>query len=68
MLTRAAEAGDAGAALALGSTCESGGLRELGVLGVAADARRAREWYAKAAEFGSSEAKRRLEQFAQSAR
>jgi hypothetical protein len=68
MLTRAAEAGDARAALALGSTYESGVLRELGVLGVAADARQAREWYAKAAEFGSGEAKRRLEQFAQSAR
>ncbi len=68
MLTRAAEAGDARAALALGSTYESGVLRKLGVLGVAADARQAREWYAKAAEFGSGEAKRRLEQFAQSAR
>ena len=68
MLTRAAEAGDARAALVLGSTYESGVLRKLGVLGVAADARQAREWYAKAADFGSGEAKRRLEQFAQSAR
>gem|GEM_PF-1695877 len=68
MLTRAAEAGDARAALVLGSTYESGVLRKLGVLGVAADARQAREWYAKAAEFGSGEAKRRLEQFAQSVR
>jgi len=68
LLRRAAEAGDAGAALALGSTYDAGVLRELGVLGVAADARQAREWYAKAAEFGSSEAKRRLEQFAQSVR
>jgi hypothetical protein len=68
MLTRAAEAGDARAALALGSTYESGVLRKLGVLGVAADAAQAREWYAKAAEYGSGEAKRRLEQFAQSAR
>jgi hypothetical protein len=68
MLTRAAEAGDARAALVLGSTYESAVLRKLGVLGVAADARQAREWYAKAAEFGSGEAKRRLEQFAQSVR
>jgi hypothetical protein len=68
MLTRAAEAGDARAALALGSTYDSGVLRKLGVLGVAADATRAREWYAKAAELGSGEATRRLEQFAQSAR
>jgi TPR repeat protein len=43
-------------------------LRKLGVLGLAADARQAREWYAKAADFGSGEAKRRLEQFAQSVR
>jgi hypothetical protein len=68
MLTRAAEAGDARAALVLGSTYESAVLRRLGVLGVAADAQQAREWYAKAADFGSGEAKRRLEQFAQSAR
>jgi hypothetical protein len=68
MLTRAAEAGDARAALVLGSTYESAVLRRLGVLGVAADAGQAREWYAKAADFGSGEAKRRLEQFAQSAR
>jgi len=65
MLTRAAEAGDARAALALGSTYESAMLRKLGVLGVAPDARQAREWYAKAADFGSGEAKRRLEVFAQ---
>jgi hypothetical protein len=68
MLTRAAEAGDPRAALVLGSTYESAVLRKLGVLGLAADARQAREWYAKAADFGSGEAKRRLEQFAQSVR
>jgi hypothetical protein len=68
MLTRAAEAGDARAALALGSTYDSGVLRKLGVLGVAADGDQAREWYAKAAEFGSGEAKRRLEHFVQSVR
>ena len=43
-------------------------LRKLGVLGVAADASEARAWYAKAAEYGSGEATRRLEQFAQSTR
>jgi hypothetical protein len=68
MLTRAAEAGDGRAALVLASTYESAVLRRLGVLGVAADARQAREWYAKAADFGSGEAKRRLEQFVQSVR
>ena len=68
MLTRAAEAGDARAALALGATYDADVLRKLGVLGVAADAAQARAWYAKAAEFGSGEATRRLEQFAQSVR
>jgi hypothetical protein len=66
MLTRAAEAGDARAALALGATYDASVLRKLGVIGVAADAARARAWYEKAAEYGSGEATRRLEQFAQS--
>ena len=68
MLTRAAEAGDARAALALGATYDSDVLRRLGVLGVAPDAGQARAWYARAAEFGSGEATRRLEQIAQSVR
>ena len=68
MLTRAAEAGDARAALALGATYDANVLRKLGVIGVAADAARARAWYEKAAEYGSGEATRRLEQFAQSTR
>jgi hypothetical protein len=68
MLTRAAEAGDARAAFALGATYDSDVLRRLRVLGVAADVAQARAWYAKAAEFGSGEASRRLEQIAQSVR
>lgn len=68
MLARAAEAGDARSALALGATYDADVLRKLGVLGVAADAAKARAWYAKAAEFGSGEATRRLEQIAQSVR
>jgi hypothetical protein len=68
MLTRAAEAGDARAALALGATYDANVLRKLGVVGVAGDLARARAWYEKAAEFGSGEATRRLEQFAQSVR
>jgi len=68
MLTRAAEAGDARAAFALGATYDSDVLRGLGVLGVAADVALARAWYAKAADFGSGEASRRLEQIAQSVR
>ena len=66
MLTRAAEAGDGRAALALGATYDASVLRKLGVIGVAADAAKARAWYEKAAEYGSGEATRRLEQFAQS--
>ena len=68
LLAHAAEAGDAGSALALGATYDVATLSKLRVLGVAADAAQARAWYAKAAEFGSGEASRRLEQLAQSAR
>jgi len=68
MLTRAAEAGEARAALTLGATYDADMLRRLGVRGVAADAALARAWYEKAAEYGSGEATRRLEQFAQSVR
>jgi len=68
MLTRAAEAGEARAALTLGATYDAAMLRKLGVRGVAADTVMARAWYEKAAEYGSGEATRRLEQFAQSVR
>jgi hypothetical protein len=67
-LTRAAETGNARAALALGATYDAEVLRNLGVLGVVADAGQARAWYARAAQFGSGEATRRLEQIAQSGR
>jgi len=68
VLTRAAEAGDARAAFALGATFDTDVLRKLGVLGRFGDAAQARAWYAKAAEYGSGEATRRLEQLAQSVR
>lgn len=68
LLTRAAEAGDARSALALGTTYDAASLAELGVRGIAPDAVQARAWYAKAVEFGSGEASRRLEQLAQSTR
>jgi TPR repeat protein len=67
-LTRAAEAGDARAALALGATYDAEVLHNLGVLGVVADSGQARAWYVRAAQFGSGEATRRLEQIAQSVR
>lgn len=67
-LTRAAEAGSARAALALGATYDADVLRKLGVLGVVGDSGEARAWYARAAQFGSGEATKRLEQIAQSTR
>ena len=65
---RAAEAGDPQAALALGGTYDPLVLKSLGVIGVAADARRARSWYEKAAELGSREAPQRIDQLAQGTR
>jgi len=61
---RAAEAGDAKAALALGATYDPMLLARLGVKGVGGDADKARTWYERAKEFGSSEASRRLEMLA----
>jgi hypothetical protein len=62
---RAAEAGDAHAALALGGTYDPLVLKSLGVIGVAADAAQARSWYQKAVELGSREAPQRIDQLAQ---
>jgi hypothetical protein len=63
-LRRAASAGSAQAALALGVTFEPAFLAEQGVLGFAPDPAQARGWYKKAAEMGSHEAAQRLEQLA----
>jgi hypothetical protein len=68
LLTRAAEASDARAALTLGATYDDTMLRTLGVRGIAGDLAKARTWYSKAAELGSGEASRRLEQLPQSSR
>jgi hypothetical protein len=68
LLRRAAEAGNARAALALGATYDPSVLKQLGVLGAAADIAQARAWYEKASELGSAEAPRRLEQLAQQVR
>jgi len=59
---RAAETGDAGAAMALGATYDPLILARLGAVGMVADVSKARSWYEKAKEFGSQEAPRRLEQ------
>jgi hypothetical protein len=62
LLTRAAEAGDARASFALAATYDSAVVATLGVVGAFPDPVKARAWYAKAAEQGSPEAARRLEQ------
>jgi TPR repeat protein len=64
-LLRAAEAGDAEAALMLASTFDPVALKNIGIYGmVAADISLARTWYEKAKEFGSQEASRRLRRLA----
>jgi hypothetical protein len=57
---RAAEAGDASAAMALAATYDPGMLAKLGVVGVSADVEKARTWYQEAETLGSPEATRRL--------
>jgi TPR repeat protein len=61
---RAAESGNAAAALALGATYDPVVLARLGVRGMGADVEKARSWYEKAKEFGSPDAPRRLETLA----
>jgi hypothetical protein len=68
MLQRAAQAGSGHAALTLGGTYDPEVLREMGVLGFAANPAKAREWYQKAMELGASEASRRLDRLAQAQR
>jgi hypothetical protein len=60
LLQRAAEARDARATLALGATYDPIMLAILHAQGVAADPSLARDWYKKASEFGSREARERL--------
>ena len=54
LLRRAANTGNAQAALALGATFDGTVLTELGVLGFTRDEDQARSWYRKAAEWGST--------------
>jgi len=60
LFQRAAEVGDATAAMALGATYDPNVLAQLGVAGMAADVEKARSWYRKAQSQGSAEATRRL--------
>src|SRR5262249_28761222 len=68
VLRRAASAGNAKAALALGMTYDPTVLAEQGVLGLAPDVEQARAWYGRAIQLGSSEAERRLEWLGQGIR
>jgi hypothetical protein len=61
---RAAEAGDADAAVALGATYDPTVLAKLGAVGISADVAKARSWYQKAEKFGSPEARWRLDSIA----
>src|SRR5262249_21033409 len=58
---RAAEAGDANAAMALGATYGPNVLAKLGVVGVSAEVEQARSWYPRAEALGSPDARRRLD-------
>lgn len=60
LLRRAADAGNAEAALMLGSTFDPLVIAQLGAFGVQADPAKAREWYQKAAALGSNQASEQL--------
>ena len=64
LFRRAANAGDAAAALAMGATYDPVVLADRLVRGLGADAEQARSWYEKARELGSPEGPRRLEMLA----
>ncbi len=64
LFLRAANAGDAAAAVAMGATYDPVILAERGVRGVTADLEKARSWYERAKEMGSPEGPRRLEMLA----
>ncbi len=65
LLRRAAEAGSAEAALALGATFDPLVLRRLGAIGAVPDAAQARKWYQKAVELGSDVASQQLAKLSQ---
>jgi hypothetical protein len=64
VLRRAADAGDAHAAMTLAETYDPVILEKLGVHGFVPDVAMARGWYEKAKKFGSAEAPQRLEMLA----
>jgi hypothetical protein len=60
LLRRAADAGNAEAALALGASYDPLVIKQTGAVGVQADPEQARQWYQKAAQLGSTAASRQL--------
>jgi TPR repeat protein len=64
VLRRAAEAGEARAAMMLGGTYDPAVLEKMGVHGVVPNLTLARSWYEKAKRFGASEATSQLETLA----
>lgn len=64
VLRRAADAGDAHAAMTLAETYDPAFLEKLGVHGFVPDLAMAQSWYEKARAFGSAEAPQRLETLA----
>jgi hypothetical protein len=60
LLRRAAEAGSAEGAFILGTTFDPVSLERLGAIGAAPDLARARQWYQRAAELGSTVASQHL--------
>jgi len=56
LLRRAADAGNAEAALALGATFDPLIIRQLGVIGMTPDPAQAKHWYRRAADLGSASA------------
>jgi hypothetical protein len=67
-LRRAAEAGSAEAALALGASYDPLVIKQTGAVGVQGDAEQARQWYQKAAALGSNVASRQLANLANASR
>jgi len=61
---RAANAGDAAAAVAMGATYDPDVLSKRFIRGIEADAQEARAWYERARELGSPEGPRRIEMLA----
>jgi hypothetical protein len=65
LLGRAAEAGDINAALAIGATYDPRILAQRRIIGANPDPAKARSWYQRAADAGSPEARRRLQDLPQ---